>query len=139
MTTANFHKPEGIRSFTAGEALAQYRIVIINSSDPQKVEYPAAIRDTQLVGITLAAVSSGEPVSVATAGYCLLEVDGNAENLSWGDSLMAHGASGLGQKVTTGGAGNVECIGFAEGPLTSTADGDIVTCRISKHLVYFAS
>lgn len=140
MSQYNYVKPLLVRGYIAAEDLAAYRLVIIKSTDPEQVEYPAAARDTQLVGITKHAASSGEPVDVVVYGYAKLAVDGNADNIAWGDSICAHDGTGLGMKTSTsGGAGNVESIGFADGPLTSTADGDVITVRIDKHLVYFAS
>lgn len=137
MSQYNYAKPI-IRPYIAGEALEANRLVIISTA-ADTVEYPAAARDTQLVGITTEAAASGAPVNVAVGGFALLKVDGNAANIAWGDSLMAHDSAGYGGKCTTGGAGSVECIGFADGPLTSTADGDLITCRIDKHSVYFAA
>lgn len=133
---SHYAKPLHVMPATAGEALAAYRLVIVGTSD-DAVIYPTAIRDTQIVGITLAAAAINEPVDVVTHGYALLKVDGNTANIAFGDAIMVHNSTGYGQKVASSGAGLVECIGFAME--ASTADDDIISVRIAPHLEYFAS
>ncbi len=135
-TNSAYHKPESIRPMVAGGTITQYTIVVIGSAEDTVIS-GANIRDTQIIGIALNGASSGEAVDVATGGHCLCKVDGNAAAIAVGDAIMVHDSAGYGQKVATGGAGLVECIGFANN--ASTADGDLISVRISKHQVYFAA
>ena len=129
--------PNDIRTFIAAEALEAHRLVVFNSSDRTKVEYPSGQFGTGLIGITLHSAPSGAEVAVAVGGFALLEVDGSAANIVPGDSIVAHTNDGLGQKAAGGTAGNREAIGKAYG--ASTADGDLIPVRVSPHTVYFAS
>lgn len=128
--------PNQRKSFIAAEALEAHRLVILKSSDPTQVEYPAAEFDV-CIGITLHAAESGKSVDVALGGYALLEVDGNVANIALHDSIVSHTADGLGRKVAGGAAGNRACIGRALA--ASTADGDLIPVLITHHAEYFAS
>ncbi len=133
----HYNKPTLIMPMVAGEDLLAKRLVIIGATD-DAVIYPTGAEDTQLVGITLEDALSGQPISVAVAGFALCAVDGTANGgIAYGASIAAHSALGLGENATGGSAGNVECIGFAEE--ASAADGDVISIRIQKHLVYFAA
>lgn len=133
-----YQKPKTIVPRVAGAAITQYRIVVKPGATEDQVVIGANIRDTQIDGISLnTAAAAGDPVDVVTAGFCKLKVDGAAAAIAVGDSIMVHDATGYGQKCTTGGAGHVECVGYAEN--ASTADGDIIGIRVHKHTVYFAA
>lgn len=53
---------EGVKTFTAGEALAAARRVKLTAGTAEQVEYADAADD--FVGVTLAAAASGSPVAV---------------------------------------------------------------------------
>lgn len=53
---------EGIKTFTAGEALEAYRRVKLSSGTEGQVEYADSADD--FIGVTLEAVASGAPVAV---------------------------------------------------------------------------
>lgn len=128
--------PNQRKSFTAKTALEAHRLVALDATDPTQVGYPSA-QFGEVFGITLHAAEAGKPVEVAVGGFALLKVDGNASNIAIGDSLCAHDTTGLGQKVAGGAAGNRKCIGFA--CAASTADGDLISVEVVKHLAYFAA
>lgn len=128
--------PNQRKSFTASVDLEAHRLVAIDSTDSTQVGYPSA-QFGECFGVTLHAAEAGEPVEVAVGGFAMLKVDGNASNIAIGDSLCAHDATGLGQKVAGGAAGNRKCIGFANA--ASTADGDLISIEVAKHLAYFAA
>jgi hypothetical protein len=128
--------PNQRKSFTAGEDLEAYRLVILGT-DPTTVEYPSAQFATGIVGITLHAAESGKPVDIAMGGFALLKVDGAAANIAVGDSIVAHDNTGLGQKAAGGAAANRVAIGRAMA--ASTVDGDLIPIAIGPHTVYFAS
>jgi len=57
---------EGVKTFTAGEALAACRRVKLTAGTAGQVEY--ADKNDDFVGVTLEAAASGAPVSVKLAG-----------------------------------------------------------------------
>lgn len=113
-----------IQNYVAAEALSANRLVIIDPSDDTKVRYPEADYDTQLVGVTLEAAASGEPIDVCELGIALVKVDGAAANIAYGDPIAAHGAIGEGRKADTTADVTTQIIGSARS--ASTADGDII-------------
>lgn len=126
--------PNQRRTFTASTALEAHRLVTLTAG--AEAAYPAA-QFGMAFGITLHAAEAGKPVEVAVGGYALLKVDGNASAIAIGDSICTHDTAGLGQKVAGGAAGNRHCIGFAAS--ASTADGDLISVEVNKHLAYFAA
>lgn len=136
MASPRFVNHKHIQGFVAGEDLAAYRVVIIKSSDAEQAEYPAAQFDYGF-GVTAAAADSGKPVDVVVEGIALLQVDGNAANISVGDRLCVHNDTGYGQKVAGGAAGNRKT--FATALAASTADGDVIPVLLSPGESYFAA
>lgn len=122
------NKPVLFDQYTAAEALAANRLVIIDPSDDTKVRYPEADNDTQLVGITAFAVASGEQVDVAVIGIFPLQVDGAVANIAWGDYVAAHDTVGFGRKAAT----TKEAIGQARG--AATEDGALIPVLIGIHV-----
>lgn len=135
-TRFNFAADGDVVPCIAKVALEPYRLVRLDATDGNQVDYPAA-EFGEVFGITMHAADAGEPVDVQVGGYALLKVDGNVANIASGDSIVAHTTDGLGRKVAGGAAGNRKCIGFA--CAASTADNDLISVEITKHLAYFAS
>lgn len=123
-------------TLTAKVDLEAHRLVRLDATDTNLADYPSG-QFGEVFGITLHAASAGNPVAVARGGFALLKVDGNASNVVAGDSICAHDNTGVGQKVAGGAAGSRKCIGFA--CAASTADGDLISVEVLKHLAYFAS
>lgn len=136
MASPRFTNHKHVQGFTAAEDLAAYRVVIIKSSDAEQAEYPAAQFD-YVFGVTAAAADSGKPVDVVIEGIALVQVDGNAANISVGDRLCAHNDTGFAQKVAGGAAGNRKTFGTALA--ASTTDNDIIPVLLSQGESYFAS
>jgi predicted RecA/RadA family phage recombinase len=129
--------PNDRRTFIAHTALEANRLVTLRTADPTRVEYPSG-QFGEVFGITEHAAEAGKPVEVLVGGFGLLKVDGTASGgIAIGSSVVAHTNTGLGQVAVGGAAGNRKCIGFACS--ASTADGDLISVEINKHLAYFAS
>lgn len=135
MATPRFNGPCQSKGFIAAEALEAYRLVLI-PTDTETCEYPAAQFDG-CFGITLHSAAAGAMVDVAFSGIALLQVDGNAANIVAHDSIVAHNATGYGQKAAGGAAGLRKCVGTALA--ASTADDDVIPVLLSPHTAYFAS
>lgn len=130
-------QPLLINTYTAGEALEAYRIVIWHASTANTVIYPTTAPDTQMVGITLADAASGADVEVCEFGPCLLTVDGNAANIVAGDWIEVHSTGGYGGKrALADGANYRELIGYAME--ASTADNDEIAVFVCKQVVQTA-
>lgn len=122
--------PVLVKTFTAGTALAAHRIVIWHATDANKVIYPAAAPDTQMVGVTLTAAVEGGDVDVCMLGPCRLTVDGNAANIAAGDWIEVHSTTGLGgRRAAADGTTYRELLGYALE--ASTADNDEISVFVN--------
>lgn len=133
-----FVRPGNSQGCRATQALAAYRLVklVVSGSDIY-ADYPAA-QFAWTFGITRhAATTAGDMVDIVYSGIALLQVDGNAANISIGDRITAHDSTGYGQKSAGGAAASRPCIGIALA--ASTADGDVIPVLISQHAEYFAA
>lgn len=135
-TRFNYQADGDTVTMTAKVALEAHRLVRIDATDTDLADYPAA-EYGEVFGITLHAADAGDPVAVAIGGFALLKVDGNVSNIAPGDSICAHTTTGYGRKVAGGAAGNRKCIGWA--CAASTADDDLISVQVEKHLAYFAA
>ena len=136
MSSSRFVNHTLVKGFTASEALAAYRLVMVTAADDEGCEYPAAINDPVL-GVTMASAASGAPVDIVMQGIALVQVDGAASNIVVGDSICAHNGTGYGSKALGGAAASRFCIGVALA--ASTADDDVIPVQISPHRQWFAA
>ncbi len=133
-----FVKPGNIQGCKSTQALAAYRLVkLVVSGDDIFADYPAA-QFAWTFGVTRhATTTAGDPVDVIYSGIALVQVDGNAANISIGDRITAHNSSGYGQKAAGGAAASRPCIGIALA--ASSTDNDVIPVLLSQHAEYFAS
>lgn len=118
-----------LRSCVANEDVIRGQIVVINAAgDPPEVA-PSASDGELCYGMATQTVSSGQPVTVATAGTEVRLTAGTAD-ISAGDPLTSHGATGEeGQVDTADGAGDSV---VAQAYEASGAQGDLVMALLQN-------
>jgi predicted RecA/RadA family phage recombinase len=115
------------KSATASEALAAYVGVVINSDG--ELALPASAGD-RIDGITLTAIAAGEEGRIIVDGMCPVKVktaSGLAKNSivafnTDGGAYLAAGSSGAKGGAVLNGA--------------PSANGDVVSCNVSRGLTY---
>lgn len=113
-----------IINFTAGAAVAPYRIVKFGASD--KVAIQAAAATDLLMGVSdQLGAGSGDPLDVVRSGLAEVEYGGNVER---GQPLTAD-ADGKAVAASPGTGATVQIIGHAE---VSGVDGDIGSVDIQR-------
>jgi hypothetical protein len=117
-------------------SIARYKLVKgdqTNTTNAEPVVTVAGAETERLIGITQEATTAANQfAAIRLAGISKLQVDGNAAAIDIGDSICA-GTAGVGHKSTTADAAEQWAIGYALEP--STADGDVITVLIDRHLI----
>lgn len=111
----------GLQTFTAGEALEQYRQVKLHSSTNQVVYADAGEAG---IGFTTAAAASGASVTVRLIHTCGNHVGVAGEALAWGDAIYS-GADG---KLVN----DVSGVQLGLCTLAADGDGDIIEFVLIK-------
>lgn len=111
----------GIKTFTAGEALEEFRLVRLKSADGETVEYADEYDDDVIIGVTQAYAASGAPVTVALFGpYRTFKLTCSGA-VSAENSALYLDDDG---KVKNSGNGNQIAVNFE----TGSGDGAVIEC-----------
>ena len=119
--------PTQTKNYTAGAAIAKYRLVKFGAADGAVLQGAAAAN--LVIGVAESLdVASGERIDVIRAGIAEVEYGGAVTR---GDKLVSD-ASGKAVAAAPAGGANVHVIGVAE---VSGADGDIGSVFISPSVM----